>query len=81
MYGDSEGIYMTELGFQGLVVKKNVVRQARNINLMDFDWKRNLVYWTDENGLLMRSNNLLEDAKVIQTGGAGTFFFSPYLNR
>ncbi|XP_040181351.1 low-density lipoprotein receptor-related protein 1-like isoform X2 [Rana temporaria] len=70
MYGDAEGIYMTELGFQGLVVKKNVVRQARNINLMDFDWKRNLVYWTDENGLLMRSNNIFEDAKVIQTGGA-----------
>ncbi|XP_077334553.1 uncharacterized protein LOC143975874 [Lithobates pipiens] len=73
MYGDANGIYMTELGFQGLAVKKNFVRQARNINLMDFDWKRNLVYWTDEHNLLMRSNNLLGDAKVIQTGGAGLY--------
>ncbi|XP_072261337.1 low-density lipoprotein receptor-related protein 2-like [Pyxicephalus adspersus] len=70
MYSDSNGIYMAELGVQGAFVKRNLVRQATNIILMDFDWKRNLVYWTDEHGLLMRSNENLGNVKVIQTGGA-----------
>ncbi|KAM5194042.1 low-density lipoprotein receptor-related protein 2-like [Mantella aurantiaca] len=72
MHYDFNGIYMTELGFQGAFVKKNVVRKSANnkMNLMDFDWKRNLVYWTDEHGLLMRSNEILGNVKVIQTGGA-----------
>lgn len=66
---------MIELGFQGVFMKKNVVRQATNINLMDFDWKRNLVYWTDERGLLMRSNENLGNVKVIETSGAGKLCF------
>ncbi|XP_056416224.1 low-density lipoprotein receptor-related protein 2-like [Hyla sarda] len=69
MYGTGNGIHLLEFGFQG-VVKQTDVWQALKINLMDVDWKRDLIYWTDDHGLLLRSNSLFENPKVIQTGGA-----------
>ncbi|XP_066430938.1 low-density lipoprotein receptor-related protein 6-like [Eleutherodactylus coqui] len=70
VYGNSSGIYILELGFQGGVMEQTAVWQAAKMNLMDVDWKRDLVYWTDEHGLLLRSNGLSEKPKVIHTGGA-----------
>ncbi|KAM3936795.1 low-density lipoprotein receptor-related protein 2-like [Leptodactylus fuscus] len=69
MYGTGNGFYLLELGFQGVFTKRTVW-QNQKINLMDFDWKQDLVYWTDEHGLLLRSNRLFENPKIIQTGGA-----------
>ncbi|KAG8593872.1 hypothetical protein GDO81_000976 [Engystomops pustulosus] len=69
MYGTDNGIYLLELGFQG-VFTKQTVKKAPKINLMDVDWKRDLIYWTDDHGLLLRSSGLFENPKVIHTGGA-----------
>ncbi|XP_068089757.1 very low-density lipoprotein receptor-like [Hyperolius riggenbachi] len=70
MCNSANSIHLVELGFQGAFVKKTFVRQEANLNLMDFDWKRDLIYWIDEHGLLKRSNESFGNLKVIHTGEA-----------
>ncbi|KAM4048930.1 low-density lipoprotein receptor-related protein 2-like [Anomaloglossus baeobatrachus] len=70
VYGNGDGIYFLELGFQGVIIKRTIIWKTPRINLMAVDWKRELVYWTDEHGLLLRSNGFSGNPKVIHTSGA-----------
>ncbi|XP_073399955.1 low-density lipoprotein receptor-related protein 2-like isoform X1 [Dendrobates tinctorius] len=70
VYGKHDGIYLLELGFQGVFIKQAAIWKSPKINLMAVDWKRDFVYWTDEHGLLLRSNGFYENPRVIHTSGA-----------
>ncbi|KAM4706690.1 low-density lipoprotein receptor-related protein 2-like [Discoglossus pictus] len=70
MCAGANEINLIELGFQGSFVKKTLLQQmSTNMSLMDVDWKRDLVYWTDSIGHLMRSTGISGSVQVIFTGG------------
>ncbi|XP_075458989.1 low-density lipoprotein receptor-related protein 2-like [Ascaphus truei] len=70
MCSGANEINLLEFGFQGTFLKKTLVQQLlTNMKLMDVDWKRDLVYWTDDDGQLMRSNGVLGSVQVIPSGG------------
>ncbi|XP_069092979.1 low-density lipoprotein receptor-related protein 2-like [Pleurodeles waltl] len=71
VFASGKKIKMLEVGFPGDDVKMTLVQElSKNLKLMDVDWKRSLVYWTDTSGQLMRSSGLLGSVQVLPTGGA-----------
>ncbi|XP_069482623.1 vitellogenin receptor Yl-like [Ambystoma mexicanum] len=71
LYASGKKINLLEIGFRRDDAKTHLVQElSKDLILMEVDWKRNLVYWTDANGQLMRSSGMLGSVQVLPTGGA-----------
>ncbi|XP_047405620.1 prolow-density lipoprotein receptor-related protein 1-like [Sciurus carolinensis] len=49
-------LYLLKVGFMGTAIERTLVEEhPGNIYLLDIDWKRNLIYWTNAQGHLVYS--------------------------
>ncbi|XP_029457218.1 low-density lipoprotein receptor-related protein 2-like isoform X2 [Rhinatrema bivittatum] len=68
LYSSNKKIQLLEFGSKEAV--KTLMREWSNVNLLDYDWKRNLVYWNDDSYQLMRSVGHQGSAQIIPTDDA-----------
>lgn len=48
LFSSGKHLYLLKVGFIGTAIEKTLVQEhRRNIYLLDVDWKRNLIYWTN----------------------------------
>ncbi|KAI4529639.1 hypothetical protein MG293_020317 [Ovis ammon polii] len=68
VFSSGKRLYLLKVGFMGTAIERSLVQEhPRNIYLLDIDWKRNLIYWTDTQGHLFRSTGYLGDKQEIWT--------------
>nr|XP_033771431.1 low-density lipoprotein receptor-related protein 2-like [Geotrypetes seraphini] len=67
MCANRKKINLLEFGSKGAAVEKTLMQEWSNLDLLDYDWERNLVYWADDTNQLMRSVGHQGNAQVIPT--------------
>ncbi|XP_059738378.1 low-density lipoprotein receptor-related protein 6-like [Bos taurus] len=68
VFSSGKRLYLLKVGFMGTAIERSLVQEhPRNIYLLDIDWKRNLIYWTDTQGHLFHSTGYLGDKQEIWT--------------
>lgn len=82
VFSSGTRLYLLKVGFMGTAVERTLVQEhPRNIYLLDIDWKRNLVYWTNAQGQLFCSTGYSGEKQEIWTEHTGKldgfFGFSP----
>nr|XP_019606113.1 PREDICTED: low-density lipoprotein receptor-related protein 1-like isoform X2 [Rhinolophus sinicus] len=56
VFSSGKRLYLLKVGFMGTAIERTLVQEhRRNICLLDIDWKRNLIYWTNAQGHLFCS--------------------------
>lgn len=56
VFSSGKRLYLLKVGFMGTAIERTLVQEhRRNICLLDIDWKRNLIYWTNAEGHLFCS--------------------------
>lgn len=56
VFSSGKRIYLLKVGFMGTAIERTLVQgHSRKIYPLDFDWKRNLIYWTNAQGQLFCS--------------------------
>lgn len=73
VFSSGKRLYLLKVGFMGTAIERSLVQEhPRNIYLLDIDWKRNLIYWTDTQGHLFHSTGYLGDKQEIWTEHTGS---------
>ncbi|XP_058381112.1 prolow-density lipoprotein receptor-related protein 1-like isoform X2 [Diceros bicornis minor] len=68
VFSSGKHLYLLKVGFMGTAIEKTLVQEhPRNIYLLDIDWKRNLVYWTNAKGQLFCSTGYSGEKQEIWT--------------
>ncbi|XP_045854082.1 low-density lipoprotein receptor-related protein 1B-like isoform X4 [Meles meles] len=68
VFSSSKRLYLLKVGFMGTAIERTLVQEhPRNIYLLDIDWKRNLVYWTNAQGQLFCSAGYSGEKQEIWT--------------
>uniref|UniRef100_A0A8C5MAU5 EGF-like domain-containing protein n=1 Tax=Leptobrachium leishanense TaxID=445787 RepID=A0A8C5MAU5_9ANUR len=69
MTGSGNEINLLEFGFKGTFQKRTpIVKMTEKTKFLDFDWKRNLIYWTDTSGQLKRSIGASGVVEIVPIG-------------
>ncbi|KAM5275816.1 low-density lipoprotein receptor-related protein 2-like isoform 3-T4 [Hipposideros larvatus] len=56
VFSSGKRLYLLKVGFMGTAIERTLLQEhPRNIYLLDIDWKRNLIYWTNAQGHLFCS--------------------------
>ena len=86
VFSSGKRLYLLKVGFMGTAIERSLVQEhPRSICLLDIDWKRNLIYWTDAQGHLFHSTGYSGEKRAIwteHTGELGWLFwiFFPLLS-
>lgn len=73
VFSSGKRLYLLKVGFMGSAIEKTLVQEhPGNIYLLDIDWKRNLIYWTDAQGQLLYSTGYSGENQEIWTEHTGT---------
>ncbi|KAB1257521.1 Low-density lipoprotein receptor-related protein 2 [Camelus dromedarius] len=68
VFSSGKRLYLLKVGFMGTSIERTVIQEhPRNIYLLDIDWKRNLIYWTDTRGHLFHSTGYSGEKQEIRT--------------
>uniref|UniRef100_A0A8C4MG86 EGF-like domain-containing protein n=1 Tax=Equus asinus asinus TaxID=83772 RepID=A0A8C4MG86_EQUAS len=68
VFSSGKRLYLLKVGFMGSAIEKTLVQEhPGNIYLLDIDWKRNLIYWTDAQGQLFYSTGYSGENQEIWT--------------
>ncbi|XP_047571659.1 prolow-density lipoprotein receptor-related protein 1-like isoform X1 [Lutra lutra] len=68
VFSSGKRLYLLKVGFMGTAIERTLVQEhPRNIYLLDIDWKRNLVYWTNAEGQLFCSAGYSGEEQEIWT--------------
>ncbi|XP_077000319.1 uncharacterized protein LOC143669622 [Tamandua tetradactyla] len=68
VFSSGKHLYLLKVGFMGTAMEKTLVHKyPRNTYLLDIDWKRNLIYWTDAQAHLLYSTGYSGKKQEIQT--------------
>ncbi|XP_044925382.1 prolow-density lipoprotein receptor-related protein 1 [Mustela putorius furo] len=68
VFSSGKRLYLLKVGFMGTAIERTLVQEhSRNIYLLDIDWKRNLVYWTNAGGQLFCSAGYSGEKQEIWT--------------
>ncbi|KAJ8791880.1 hypothetical protein J1605_020256 [Eschrichtius robustus] len=68
VFSSGKRLYLLKVGFMGTAIERSLVQEhPRNIYLLDIDWKRNLVYWTNTQGHLFCSTGYSGEKQEIWT--------------
>ncbi|CAM5106509.1 unnamed protein product [Eretmochelys imbricata] len=69
LYSTDKMIHLLQVDPKGLALKSTLVLEwPHSIHLQDVDWKRHFLYWTDDEGDLMRFSKHPRRKEAIQTG-------------
>ena len=78
VFSSGKRLYLLKVGFMGTAIERTLVQEhPRNIYLLDIDWKRNLIYWTNAQGRLFFSTGYSGEKREIwteRTGKLGGYF-------
>ncbi|KAM4836633.1 prolow-density lipoprotein receptor-related protein 1-like [Thomomys bottae] len=56
VFSSGKHLYLLKVGSMGSAIEKTLIQEhPRNIYLLDIDWRRNLIYWTNAQGHLVYS--------------------------
>ncbi|XP_071068728.1 low-density lipoprotein receptor-related protein 4-like isoform X3 [Dasypus novemcinctus] len=68
VFSSGKHLYLLKVGFLGAALEKTLLQQLpRDVYLLDIDWKRNLVYWTNAQGHLFYSTGYSREKQGIWT--------------
>ncbi|XP_034860006.1 low-density lipoprotein receptor-related protein 5-like [Mirounga leonina] len=68
VFSSGKRLYLLKVGFMGTAIERTLVQEhPRNIYLLDIDWKRNLIYWTNAQGQLFCSTGYSGEKREIWT--------------
>uniref|UniRef100_A0A8C0RRE5 EGF-like domain-containing protein n=1 Tax=Canis lupus familiaris TaxID=9615 RepID=A0A8C0RRE5_CANLF len=68
VFSSGKRLYLLKVGFMGTAIERTLVQEhPRNIYLLDIDWKRNLIYWTNAQGQLFCSTGYSGEKQEIWT--------------
>ncbi|XP_035867015.1 low-density lipoprotein receptor-related protein 4-like [Phyllostomus discolor] len=68
VFSSGKRLYVLKVGFMGTAIERTLVQEhPRNIYLLDVDWKRDLVYWTNAEGHLFCSTGYSGEKQEIWT--------------
>ncbi|TKC52997.1 hypothetical protein EI555_015648, partial [Monodon monoceros] len=68
LFSSGKRLYLLKVGFMGTAIERSLVQEhPGNIYLLDIDWKRNLVYWTNTQGHLFCSTGYSGEKQEIWT--------------
>ncbi|XP_066878606.1 low-density lipoprotein receptor-related protein 2-like [Kogia breviceps] len=68
VFSSGKRLYLLKVGFMGTAIERSLVQEhPRNIYLLDIDWKRNLIYWTNTQGHLFCSTGYSGEKQEIWT--------------
>uniref|UniRef100_A0A8D1T6B6 EGF-like domain-containing protein n=1 Tax=Sus scrofa TaxID=9823 RepID=A0A8D1T6B6_PIG len=68
VFSSGKRLYLLKVGFMGTAIERSLVQEhPRSICLLDIDWKRNLIYWTDAQGHLFHSTGYSGEKRAIWT--------------
>ncbi|XP_053072345.1 low-density lipoprotein receptor-related protein 2-like isoform X3 [Acinonyx jubatus] len=68
VFSSGKRLYLLKVGFMGTAIERTLVQEhPRNIYLLDIDWKRNLIYWTNAQGRLFFSTGYSGEKREIWT--------------
>nr|XP_035929566.1 low-density lipoprotein receptor-related protein 1-like isoform X4 [Halichoerus grypus] len=68
VFSSGKRLYLLKVGFMGTAIERTLVQEhPRNIYLLDIDWKRNLIYWTNAQGQLFCSSGYSGEKREIWT--------------
>ncbi|XP_029806015.1 very low-density lipoprotein receptor-like [Suricata suricatta] len=68
VFSSGKRLYLLKVGFMGTALERTLVQEhPRNIYLLDIDWKRNLIYWTEAQGHLFFSTGYSGEKREIWT--------------
>ncbi|KAB0405357.1 hypothetical protein E2I00_006971 [Balaenoptera physalus] len=82
VFSSGKRLYLLKVGFMGTAIERSLVQEhPRNIYLLDIDWKRNLVYWTNTQGHLFCSTGYSGEKQEIWTERTGLQSLSLRKNR
>ncbi|KAF3825521.1 hypothetical protein GH733_005503 [Mirounga leonina] len=82
VFSSGKRLYLLKVGFMGTAIERTLVQEhPRNIYLLDIDWKRNLIYWTNAQGQLFCSTGYSGEKREIWTEHTGLQSLSLLKNR
>lgn len=72
LYSTGKEIHLLQVGPKGSTLRSSLVLEwPENIHLQDIDWKRESLYWTNDEGDLLRFTGRTQRKEAIQTGLPG----------
>ncbi|KAG8509659.1 Low-density lipoprotein receptor-related protein 2 [Galemys pyrenaicus] len=68
VFSSGKRLYMLKVGFMGTSIERTLLQEHPwNIYLLDIDWKRNTIYWTNTHGYLFYSTGYSGEKQKIWT--------------
>ncbi|VTJ88710.1 Hypothetical predicted protein, partial [Marmota monax] len=82
VFSSGKRLYLLKVGSMGSAIERTLVEEhSGNIYLLDIDWKRNLIYWTNAQGHLVYSTGYSGQKLEIWTRRTGLQSLSLLKNR
>ncbi|XP_037382568.1 prolow-density lipoprotein receptor-related protein 1-like [Talpa occidentalis] len=68
VFSSGKHLYLLKVGFMGTAIERTLLQEHPwNIYLLDIDWKRNTIYWTNAQGYLFYSTSYSGEKQKIWT--------------